>query len=86
MPPLTGLPVRVRVPYGLRRQSDSGDGAFERTRRLGMTSIVARTKAVSRCACHRSPKYLPLRSQPSTRYTLSFASKSLLSTLSPTCA
>jgi len=41
---------------GVRRQSGSGDGAFGRVEMIwtdGRASCVS--KAVSRCACHRSP-------------------------------
>jgi hypothetical protein len=36
----------------------SGDGAFERARRVEVSTRVERAKAVSRVACHRSPKRL----------------------------
>ena len=42
--------------FGVRRQSGSGDGAFGRTGNILMRKISARAKAVSRCACPRSPK------------------------------
>ena len=59
-----GYPNPFRIPagptpYGLRRQSDSGDGAFERTTRLHHSERLARAKAVSPLSlCHRSP-YFP---------------------------
>jgi hypothetical protein len=52
--------------FELRRQSDSGDGAFGRTKCLEITARLVRAKAVSRCACHRSPK-LSSRDSPGLR-------------------
>ncbi len=40
----------------MRRQSGSGDGAFGRTVRMKLSTNLVRAKAVSRCACHRSPR------------------------------
>src|SRR6478736_2454702 len=34
----------------------SGDGAFERAKRVEFSTRAVRAKAVSRSACHRSPK------------------------------
>jgi len=42
---------------GVRRQSGSGDGAFERTTMTEPPTRLVRAKAVSRCACHRSPRH-----------------------------
>ena len=42
--------------FGLRRQSGSGDGAFGRAMGFQIFTRPVRAKAVSRCACHRSPK------------------------------
>ena len=42
--------------FGVRRQSGSGDGAFGRARMIEPATRLVRAKAVSRCACHRSPR------------------------------
>jgi hypothetical protein len=42
--------------HGVRRQSGSGDGAFGRTTMMERSTRLVRAKAVSRCACHRSPR------------------------------
>ena len=43
-------------PYGLRRQSDSGDGAFERKRTpLSPRTLRACESGVAAPLCHRTP-------------------------------
>jgi hypothetical protein len=46
-----------RERHGVRRQSGSGDGAFGRTMMIEQSARLVRAKAVSRCACHRSPRH-----------------------------
>ena len=46
-----------RERYGVRRQSGSGDGAFERAMTIEQSTRLVRAKAVSRRACHRSPRH-----------------------------
>ena len=54
----TGIPLDARMQrecHGVRRQSECGDGAFGRAMMVEQPTRLVRTKAVSRCACHRSP-------------------------------
>ena len=48
---------RERERHGVRRQSGSGDGAFGRMMMMEQSTRLVRAKAVSRCACHRSPRH-----------------------------
>jgi hypothetical protein len=56
---VVGYIVQPKVNYGLRRQSEAATALSigeDRPRRRWATRISRRTKAVSRFACHRTPK------------------------------
>jgi hypothetical protein len=56
LPPHSKHARRIHTPYGLRRQSAAATALSRAPRSLETPTQVARSKAVSRSACHRTPK------------------------------
>jgi hypothetical protein len=60
---------RTRTSYGLRRQSGATTALSDARRYRESLTPVVRSKAVSRFACHRTPKYARRTQRPWTAVT-----------------